>query len=109
MKTQTYENLTKQANTTLSNVLCKLLIIALPLSFTTISIANDSFHDNPLFNPDANLLEMESTAHIIIYDGLPNKIVERALDQQFDRIENMMFTRIRYNDDNEVITEDDDC
>lgn len=50
----------------------------------------------------------------MIYDGLDNAMVERALDEQFDRIEHMMFVRNRQSssdddDDGEGYVEDDGC
>ena len=46
----------------------------------------------------------------MIYDGLDEEVVERALDEQFDRIEHMMFTRIHHaGPDGTVSVEDDGC
>jgi len=46
----------------------------------------------------------------MIYDELDEEDVERALDEQFDRIEHMMFTRIRHTEpDGAVSVEDDGC
>ncbi len=44
----------------------------------------------------------------MIYDGLKEKTVHLAMNQQFDRIENMMFVNTRYiNQDGEEAA--DDC
>ena len=46
----------------------------------------------------------------MIYDGLDNNTIERALDKHFDRIDNMMFVRIHHvDDDGEDYDEDDGC
>ena len=46
----------------------------------------------------------------MIYDGLDNTVVERALDEHFDRIEQMMFVRTRHTEpDGGVSYEDDGC
>lgn len=46
----------------------------------------------------------------MIYDGIENKVVETAMTEQFDRIENMMFVRIHYLDeDGEIMFEEDGC
>jgi hypothetical protein len=72
-----------------------------------------------LFQPTQADLKSESKGRVMIYDGLTDKTVERALDQQFDRVETMMFTSIVVTDDSgepirdtetgEIITEEDGC
>ena len=32
----------------------------------------------------------------MIYDGLESKVIDKAMDEQFDRIDHMMFTRIHH-------------
>ena len=74
--------------------------------------ANERFQYNALFNPTTGQLKAEARGRVMIYDGLDNAAVEHALDEQFERIENMMFIRIRQTQagDEEVDTvEDDDC
>jgi hypothetical protein len=70
-----------------------------------------------LFAPTPYDLKREANGRVMIYDGLTDKDVERALDQQFNRLEHMMFTRIVVTDDSgnarrtesgEVVTESDD-
>ena len=46
----------------------------------------------------------------MIYDGLDEPVVDQALDQQFERIEHMMFVRTRHvTPAGTVEVEDDDC
>ncbi len=46
----------------------------------------------------------------MIYDSLDNETVELAMNEQFDRIENMMFVRTQYiQEDGEYEVEDDGC
>ena len=45
----------------------------------------------------------------MIYDQMENETVELALNQQFDRIENMMFVRTRYVQEDGSIDQEDDC
>jgi hypothetical protein len=87
-----------------------LLLGVLLVSATFGAGAEDSFQMKVLFEPDTSMLQAEARGHVMIYDGLDEAVVERALDEQFDRIENMMFTRVRHTEpDGEVITEDDGC
>ena len=79
--------------------------------------ANDGFQYNALFNPSPAQLKAEDRGRVMIYDGLDNAAVERALDQQFGRIEHMMFTRIHEppddgappNEGGEDSSDDDGC
>jgi len=77
---------------------------------TTAGI-NDVYQYNALFKPSENQLKAEARGHVLIYDGLSQKTIERALDEQFDRIENMMFIRIHKTvaGDGEDSVEDDGC
>ena len=66
-----------------------------------------------LFNPSQHQLEAETHGRIMIYDGLAENDVDQAMDTQFERIDNMMFTRIHrtVEDDGkvEVAVDDDGC
>lgn len=79
----------------------------------------DNWQYNRLFNPNPVNLEAERRGAIFIYDGLTDITVNQALDQQFDRIQNMMFTRTVITDENgdpqldpitgNELVEDDGC
>ena len=45
-----------------------------------------------LFQPSEHQLEVERKGRVFIYDGLHTADVERALDEEFDRVEHMMFS-----------------
>ena len=78
-----------------------------------------SWQMNRLFEPTQAQLATEARGKIIIYDGLTDKTVARALDEQFDRIGAMMFTRVVVTDDaggpqrdrdsGKIVTENDGC
>lgn len=90
-----------------------LLMGMLLVPVATTVDAEDSFQQNALFNPSNSQLQAEARGRIMIYDGLDNAIVERAMDEQFDRIEHIMFVRIRNTHntqpDSEVFYDDDGC
>ena len=44
-----------------------------------------------LMNPSKQELQLERAGQVFIYRGLKDNEIERALDAQYDRIENMMF------------------
>ena len=61
-----------------------------------------------LLNPQAYHISMEENGSVYIYDGLYDSDVELALDQQFHRVDHMMFVRTRVVENGEVF-ETDDC
>lgn len=90
----------------LIGLLAGMLLAPLP----TTAGAEDSFQQNVLFNPTAAQLKAEARGRVMIYDGLDNAVVERAIDAQFDRMESMMFVRTRHTaPDGEVSYADDGC
>jgi len=68
-----------------------------------------AYQKNMLFNPGQPLLKAESRGRVTIYAGLDNSQVDRALDTQFGRIDNMMFIRTRHTLEDGTVEEDDDC
>ena len=87
-----------------------LLLVSVLVSVPVAAGADDSFQMNALFNPSQALQRAEARGRVMIYDGLDEEDVERALDEQFERIEYMMFTRTRHIEpDGAVVTENDGC
>jgi hypothetical protein len=75
-----------------------------------------------LLNPTQVDQKAEAKGRVMIYDGMTDQEVARAFDEQFDRLEYMMFTRTVVTDDSgrprkdpstgELVTEsgyDDGC
>jgi hypothetical protein len=80
--------------------------------------AADKWQVNRLLEPTTYQRKKESQGQIMIYDNLRDTTVRNALDTNFDRIENMMFTRVIITDESgqpeldvagNEMTEDDGC
>ena len=80
-------------------------LVAAPLSVG----AEDSYQKRVLFSPSSEILLAEARGRIMIYDGLTNETVEKALDEQFERIGNMMFIRTLYAQENGEYEVEDEC
>ena len=107
MNTQVHTNYHRNpVSAPLENLLLTSMLILTPTS----AFATDSYQNKVLFTPSESTLRAEAKGRIMIYDGLESEIVDRAMNEQFDRIDNMMFIRIRHTqDDGEYLVEDDDC
>jgi len=84
------------------------------MMLSQIASAADSYQENALFSPHKSQLLAEARGRIMIYDGLESKVVDKAMDEQFGRIDNMMFVRIRHTSEegeegSEGYVEDDGC
>lgn len=72
-----------------------------------------------LLNPGVHQLDVERRGRVVIYDGLHSADIDRALEEQFERIDSMMFTGtvvtdargvpIKDPETGEVMVEDDGC
>jgi len=84
-----------------------------------VAMAVEKWQYNRLFNPSPADRKAEERGAIVIYDGLTDVTVNQALDQNFNRIQNMMFTRTVVTDENgepkidpatgKEVVEDDGC
>lgn len=91
-----------------------VIAFSLLASLSASALANDWKNDyqrNTLFNPTEHQLERESRGFVLIYDGMTDEEVEKALDQYPGRIEAMMFVRVQKTDPEtgDVVTEEDGC
>jgi hypothetical protein len=59
-----------------------------------------------LFQPTQNEIRSEAAGKIYIYDGMRESDIERAMDEEFDRVDNMMFIRVKPTSANEYIVDD---
>ncbi len=63
-----------------------------------------------IYNPGESMLEREAAGLVFIYDGLLESTVEQILDEKFDRIEHMVFTRVKKTDPTgDELVFDDGC
>ena len=104
----------------LKRLMIPMLVGSLPL-FTGLANAGDlhDWYTHRLFEPTLLQLQQEHRGRVQIYDGLSDAEVNRALDEQFERIESMMFTGVVVTDSEgrplhdaetgEVVVENDGC
>jgi hypothetical protein len=80
-----------------------VLLAAVLISTSALAYASDDqsppsghadWQINRLMTPTASQRAAESRGQVFIYDSLDLNQVEKAMDANFDRIENMMFTRV---------------
>ena len=69
----------------------------------------NSWELDQLHAPSPSLRERERAGRITIYDGVLITEVDKAMDQQFDRIESMMFIRTKWSVEDGSYYEDSDC
>lgn len=73
---------------------------------------SEDWQVNRLMSPTPHQLAAESKGQVFIYDSLDINQVEKAMDANFDRIQHMMFTRVRHpapTPNTPAYLEDDGC
>ena len=86
-----------------------IIPLVLLSGFANPVIAGQGWLERRLLAPSAAQQRMEQQDRIYIYDGLHEDTVDRALDTQFDRVQNMMFVGVRHTAVNGEEYADDDC
>lgn len=80
------------------------------VSITGTALADPmSWQERRLFQPTATQLAAESRGQVMIYDRMDSGVVDKALDNEFSRMENMMFIRVQDREPEGTVEEDDDC
>ena len=91
------------------NCLSSIILVALVFSSTVVlGSPGHQWQLQRLLYPDDRLLASERD-RVFIYDGLYSYQVDDAMDNQFDRIDNMMFLRVKVIQDGVETLLDDDC
>jgi len=92
---------------------------ATPAVVTAEQPPGDAWQHNLLFAPTAKQIEIEERGRVVIYDGLRDLDVDRAMREQFHRVQSMMFVRTVITDEQgtpeadpetgALVFEDDGC
>ncbi|MDJ0881655.1 MAG: hypothetical protein QNJ56_08400 [Gammaproteobacteria bacterium] len=90
----------------LYKIIVCLAIFMIPFGY---SLGNDSWQLNRLFHPQEKDLINEAQGQVFIYDGIFNDQVNLAMDQEFARIEHMMFIRTKHMQPSGEVVEENDC
>ena len=79
----------------------------------------ESYQQQLLFNPTDPQLKREHDGMVFMYDGMKDKTIERAMDEEFHRVSAMMFVRTVVTDEQgdplidkesgELVQEEDGC
>jgi len=95
-------------------ILTLSLVASLLVPIPALALGDNSNQDDPrlrrLFQPSERELQRERQGRIYIYDGLESRQIDRAMEREFARVDNMMFVRTRVKtEDGEEETLEDGC
>lgn len=93
-------------------ILMTLIITQLAWAIPVLAdeaVAPQDWQERRLLTPSGPQLSSEQRGRVVIYDGLDERLVDRALETQFARMENMMFVGVRHTDPDGDEWADDDC
>ena len=74
-------------------------LLIFPLCSLTFAADLYEIEKRRLFSPTLAELASEKRGQIYIYDGVTDVDVVRAIDEHFERVEHMMFIRVKVTDD----------
>ena len=98
---------------TLNTVIAATLVTSMNIAVAGVGStadADQSFQHKTLFEPASYVLNREARGAVTIYDGFTSDQVDQVMDEQYERIENMMFTRMIYvSDEGDDLIFDDGC
>ena len=109
MKTQAQpiKSMTSTINVSYQRIVA---VVALAAGLGQAAAADEGgYYRNALLNPSEAVLLAENRGRVTIFDGLEEDIVDRALDEKFERIGHMMFIRTRHVQQDGAVESDDDC
>ncbi len=66
----------------------------------------NSWQMKQIYQPNQNLLDREKSGLVMIYDSFTDSQVNQILDEKFNRIQSMMFTRVKQTDSQGVVLKD---
>ena len=99
--------------------LISLMLIGLQTQAALGEESSEDWQNRRLLQPSPEEIQWEQAGHIMIYDGLTDIQIAKAMDGQFQRIQSMMFTGVVVTDSNgtpaedpltgELIRENDGC
>lgn len=88
--------------------LCAAVLLAASSPLRAADDRFNAYQQKVLFEPGKSVLKAEARGRVTIYDGLDESRVDQAMDEQFERIENMMFVRTRRSTADGAVDYDDD-
>lgn len=75
-----------------------LLIVFSHTAFAVSEQHQNKIHSwqiKQIYQPSQHLLDRESRGFVNIYDGFTDAQVDQIMDDKFDRLDSMMFTRVK--------------
>lgn len=90
----------------------RIILAALALSWPAAratDLGASEYDRQLLHHPPASLLAREDRGEVTIYERVYAADIERAMDEQFERVDKMMFVHTLQREPDGSIEEEDDC